>query len=103
MRPRGFEPLVFRSVGGRRIRWATSARFFDQAAHRQCNLTEEKIMEFSSPPAWRTDAIYRVSGETTVYFVSPDSIGRYFYDSLAEAKEQHGLDIVINVSASVLD
>lgn len=34
------------------------------------------------------DVIYVLPDDST--FVSPDGIGRYFYDSVAEAEEQHG-------------
>lgn len=48
---------------------------------------------------YSTEVIYKVPGES-VYFVSPDSIGRYFYDTLEEAREESGLDKVRTATAA---
>ena len=51
---------------------------------------------------YRTDVIYLEeypvgSGHGELYFTSPDGVGRVFFDSLEEAKEQTGLTRVVTL------
>ena len=52
---------------------------------------------------YRTDVIYceqdvQPAGYTTwLYFTSPDGVGRIFFDSLAKAKEETGLQSVVHL------
>ena len=40
-------------------------------------------------PDYRIDVIYKMPAGG--YFVSPDGAGRYFYETLAGARDQHGV------------
>lgn len=51
----------------------------------------------------RPDTFYR-NVETDAVFLSPDGIGRFWYDSLEEAEEEHGDDLpVVEVKAEEWD
>lgn len=49
----------------------------------------------------RPDHIYRSPDGTCI--VTPDGIGRYFYDDLAEAQRQHGDDLPVVEVTHVCD
>jgi hypothetical protein len=47
---------------------------------------------------WSTDRIYaEPEGDGWLYFTSPDGVGRIFFDTVEEAKEQTGLTSVVHL------
>lgn len=45
----------------------------------------------------RTDRIYVTRGKNPTVYTSPDGIGRYFYEDVAEAKAESSLSVVHSV------
>jgi len=56
------------------------------------------------PEFWDTDRIYTYEENGQwFYFFSPDGVGRIWYDTLAETKEQSGLTSVVHLMAPPID